>query len=144
MIALGWTDVAVLEGGVSGWPGERYSGVNVASKAFGEWIERIEHTPHLAAAELARRQAAGERLVVLDARPMREFGRMSIPGGVDCPGAELVYRVHDAAPDPDTTVVVNCAGRTGPSSVPSRCATRGCRTRCSPSNTARWGGSSPV
>ena len=28
------------------------------------------------------------------------------------PGAELVYRVHDLAPDPDTLVVVNCAGRT--------------------------------
>ncbi|MGD9752813.1 MAG: hypothetical protein AB7W59_17635, partial [Acidimicrobiia bacterium] len=38
--------------------------------------------------------------------------RMSIPGGIDCPGAELVYRYHDVAPDPGTTVVVNCAGRT--------------------------------
>jgi rhodanese-related sulfurtransferase len=28
------------------------------------------------------------------------------------PGAELVWRVHDLAPDPDTLVVVNCAGRT--------------------------------
>jgi rhodanese-related sulfurtransferase len=37
---------------------------------------------------------------------------MSIPGGIDCPGAELVYRVHDVAPDPTATVVVNCAGRT--------------------------------
>src|SRR5258705_5185506 len=37
---------------------------------------------------------------------------MSIPGALDCPGAELVYRVHQAAPDPKTLVVVNCAGRT--------------------------------
>jgi rhodanese-related sulfurtransferase len=37
---------------------------------------------------------------------------MNIPGGVDAPGAELVFRVHDLAPDPDTLVVVNCAGRT--------------------------------
>ena len=37
---------------------------------------------------------------------------MNIPGGVDMPGAELVWRVHDLAPDPDTLVVVNCAGRT--------------------------------
>ena len=55
---------------------------------------------------------AGERLVVLDSRPMDEFRVMSIPGGVCCPGAELVHRVGDAAPDPDTLVVVNCAGRT--------------------------------
>ena len=112
MFTLGWTDVAVLDGGVSGWPGERYSGVNVASKAFGEWIEHSEHTPHLTAPDLARRQAAGERQVILDARPMREFRRMSIPGGVACPGAELVYRIHDVAPDSGTTVVVNCAGPT--------------------------------
>ena len=37
---------------------------------------------------------------------------MSIPGGIDTPGAELVYRVRDLAPDPKTLVVVNCAGRT--------------------------------
>lgn len=109
---LGWTDVRILDGGVAGWPGERYSGVNVPSKAFGEWIEQREHTPHISATDLAARQAAGEPIVILDSRPMREFRRMSIPGGVDCPGAELVYRVHDMAPDSSTTVVVNCAGRT--------------------------------
>jgi rhodanese-related sulfurtransferase len=37
---------------------------------------------------------------------------MSIPTGVDCPGGELVHRVHDMAPSPETLVVVNCAGRT--------------------------------
>jgi rhodanese-related sulfurtransferase len=37
---------------------------------------------------------------------------MNIPGGIDVPGAELVYRVHDLVPNPDTLVVVNCAGRT--------------------------------
>ncbi len=109
---LGWTNVSTLAGGMPAWPGEHYSGVNVASKAFGEWVERLEHTPHLSAVELARRQAQGERIVIVDSRPMREFHRMSIPGGIDCPGAELVYRIHDLAPDPDTTIVVNCAGRT--------------------------------
>jgi rhodanese-related sulfurtransferase len=37
---------------------------------------------------------------------------MNIPGGIDAPGAELVYRTPDLAPDADTLVVVNCAGRT--------------------------------
>src|SRR3546814_20081268 len=37
---------------------------------------------------------------------------MNIPTGVDVPGAELVLRVGEVAPDPDTLVVVNCAGRT--------------------------------
>jgi rhodanese-related sulfurtransferase len=112
MTELGWLDVCVLEGGLAAWPYTRYSGVNVPSKAFGEWVERHFATPHLSASELRARVDAGERLVVLDSRPMREFRRMSIPGAIDCPGAELVYRVHDLLEDDTTTVVVNCAGRT--------------------------------
>src|SRR5262249_34109824 len=56
--------------------------------------------------------AHGKRLVILDSRPFEEYRRMNIPGGIDVPGAELAWRVHDVAPDPDTLVVVNCAGRT--------------------------------
>jgi len=110
-----YRDVSVLEGGVRAWQEagfEVFSGVNVPSKAFGEYVEHRYDTPRITAAELAARTAAGEDLVILDSRPMEEFRNMSIPGGVDCPGAELVYRVFDAAPDPKTLVVVNCAGRT--------------------------------
>src|SRR5213079_190553 len=38
--------------------------------------------------------------------------RISIPTATNVPGAELVLRVRDLAPSPDTMVVVNCAGRT--------------------------------
>lgn len=112
---FGYRDVAVLAGGVRAWRDagyEIFSGINVPSKAFGEYIEQRYDTPRITAAELAQHQAAGTRMVILDSRPMEEFRNMSIPGGVDCPGAELVYRVFDAAPDPNTLVVVNCAGRT--------------------------------
>jgi rhodanese-related sulfurtransferase len=51
-------------------------------------------------------------MVILDSRPLPEFTNMSIPGGIDCPGAELVYRVKDFVPSPGTLVIVNCAGRT--------------------------------
>jgi rhodanese-related sulfurtransferase len=54
----------------------------------------------------------GTDMTVLDSRPMDEFRKMSIPGGIDCPGAELVYRFYDTVPSPETLVVVNCAGRT--------------------------------
>ncbi len=37
---------------------------------------------------------------------------MNIPGSVSVPGAELVLRARKAAPDPATTIIVNCAGRT--------------------------------
>src|SRR5213079_3277716 len=38
--------------------------------------------------------------------------RISIPTATNVPGAELVLRIRDIAPAPDTLVVVNCAGRT--------------------------------
>lgn len=112
---MGYGDVAVLTGGVAGWRAEGYevfSGVNVPSKAFGEFVEHYYDTPRIPAADLQAMKDRGEDLVILDSRPMPEFHRMSIPGGVDCPGAELAFRVGTMAPDPNTTVIVNCAGRT--------------------------------
>jgi rhodanese-related sulfurtransferase len=112
---LGYMDVAELDGGCAAWQGEGgelFSGINVPSKAFGELVEHRYETPRISAAELRELQASRADLVVLDSRPLEEYQRMCIPGGIDAPGAELAYRVHDLAPDPDTLVVVNCAGRT--------------------------------
>src|SRR6059058_3098611 len=55
---------------------------------------------------------SGTDMVVVDSRPFDEFQRVSIPSATNVPGAELVLRIHDIAPSPDTLVVVNCAGRT--------------------------------
>jgi rhodanese-related sulfurtransferase len=115
LAGMGYSDVAILEGGCGGWKaagGELFSGVNVPSKAFGEFIEHAHSTPRIAAEELKRLKDENRKLVILDSRPFEEYHRMNIPGGVDVPGAELVWRVHDLASDPDTLVVVNCAGRT--------------------------------
>lgn len=112
---LGWTNQYVLTGGCAAWEaagGELYSGVNVPSKAFGEYVEHTYGTPRIPAAELQSMLDDDTDLVVLDSRPLNEFRNMSIPTGTDCPGAELVHRVKEMAPDPATTVVVNCAGRT--------------------------------
>ena len=54
----------------------------------------------------------GQDVVVVDARRFDEYQTMSIPTAISVPGAELVLRVGALAPDPATTVVVNCAGRT--------------------------------
>src|SRR5262249_16818472 len=104
-----------LEGGVAAWTAagfELFSGINVPSKAFGEFVEHADATPNIGAEELEKLLSERANVVVLDSRPFDEYSRMSIPTGIDVPGAELVLRVRDLAPSPDTTVVVNCAGRT--------------------------------
>ena len=111
----GATDLHVLEGGTPAWEAAGFvlfSGVNVPSKAFGEWVEHHYGTESVDAAELKRWIDAGRDMVVLDSRPLEEFRSMSIPTGINVPGGELAYRIGDLAPDPATLVVVNCAGRT--------------------------------
>jgi rhodanese-related sulfurtransferase len=111
---LHYTDVDILEGGCAGWQAaglELFSGVNVPSKAFGEFVEHHYGTPRITPGELKRLQSF-KKVLVVDSRPFEEYKRMSIPGGIDVPGAELVYRIHDLAPSPETLIVVNCAGRT--------------------------------
>ena len=111
----GYRDLAVLAGGVRGWRDagyELFSGVHVPSKAFGEFIEHRAATPRLDAAEVKALMDKRTDMIVLDSRPMDEYHKMSIPGGIDCPGAELVYRFHEVVRSPQTLVVVNCAGRT--------------------------------
>ena len=113
--SLGATDVHVLDGGTEAWAAAGFvlfTGVNVPSKAFGEWVEHHYGTESVDAPELKAWMDAGKDMVVLDSRPLDEFRRMSIPTGINVPGGELAYRIADMVPDPATTIVVNCAGRT--------------------------------
>lgn len=115
LAALGYTDITILKGGVEAWKAagyELFMGHNVVSKSFGEAVEHANHTPSIPAEELKAMQDRGEKFVVLDGRTPQEHNRQCLPGGISVPNAELVYRVRDLAPDADTTVVVNCAGRT--------------------------------
>ena len=113
--SIGAIDVAVLDGGTKAWEAAGnvlFSGVNVPSKAFGEWVEHHYGTESVDAPDLKAWIDAGRDMVVLDSRTLEEFSRMSIPTGISVPGGELAYRIGDIAPDPKTLVVVNCAGRT--------------------------------
>jgi len=112
---LGYTNLAVMAGGLKAWRDagfEVFTGVNVPSKAFGEIVEHGNDTPRIDAADVQKLIDDKADMVILDSRPLPEFTNMSIPGGIDCPGAELVYRVKDFVTRPETLVVVNCAGRT--------------------------------
>jgi rhodanese-related sulfurtransferase len=113
--SIGCTNVAVLDGGTKAWEAAGnvlFSGVNVPSKAFGEWVEHHYGTESVDARDLKTWIDSGRDMVVLDSRTLEEFTRMSIPTGISVPGGELAYRIADIVPDPKTLVVVNCAGRT--------------------------------
>ena len=112
---LGYRDVSLLAGGLAGWTaagGELFADVNAPSKAFGELVAATAGTPDVTAQDLQAMLRDGQDVVVVDARRFEEYQAMSIPTATSVPGAELVLRVGALAPDPATTVVVNCAGRT--------------------------------
>ncbi|HEU0058367.1 MAG TPA: rhodanese-like domain-containing protein [Hyphomicrobiaceae bacterium] len=113
--ALGYDNVAVLEGGIAAWQGAGYTlyaGVNVPSKTFGELVEAARHTPRLSPGQVAAMREAKENVVIVDGRPFAEYSKMNIPGGICCPNGDLPLRIGAIAPDPNTTIIVNCAGRT--------------------------------
>src|SRR5690349_4528835 len=113
--ALGYSDLAVVDGGTRAWSEAGFTlfaGVNVPSKLFGELVEHEYHTPRVSVTELARMKEQGEDFVVVDGRPLTEYRKMNIPGGICCPNAELPYRILEIVRNPKTKIVVNCAGRT--------------------------------
>lgn len=112
---LGFTRVELLHDGLQGWRDagyELFEDVNSYSKAFGELVEHRRGTPSLPAEDVQALIDEKADIAILDARRFDEYATMSIPGGRSVPGAELVLRAPVAAPDPDTTIIVNCAGRT--------------------------------
>ena len=115
LAALGYSNIRQLAGGLQGWKQAGYEvleDVNSYAKAFGELVEHRRHTPSLAAEEVGALIAEGANIQILDVRRFDEYANMNIPGSMSVPGAELVLRAGRAAPDPETTIIVNCAGRT--------------------------------
>ncbi len=114
---MGFSNVSVLDRGINQWATEGFPtewGSNVISKDFGERMEVEHHVPEIEATELHERIERGDKLVILDTRTPEEYQRFCIPGGRSVPGGELALRVTDITKDldKDTTVIVNCAGRT--------------------------------
>jgi len=115
LAALGFTNIHQLDGGLEVWRRagfELFKDVNSYAKAFGELVESRRHTPSLPAEEVAALMASKANIRILDVRRPDEYATMNIPGSISVPGAELVLRAGRVAPDAETTIIVNCAGRT--------------------------------
>ncbi len=111
----GYQSIHMLEGGVQGWKNagyELFAGVNLPSKTFGELAEHAFDTPRITALELNEKIKRGDDLIVLDGRPFTEFKKMSIPTAICCPNGELPLRIDELVHSDQTTIVINCAGRT--------------------------------
>src|SRR5690606_32038484 len=113
---LGYNNISILQGGGQGWQAEGYAtfaGVDLPSKTFGELADDAYDTPRRSAQQLHSLLAdACSSIILLDGRPVPEYKKMNIPGSVCCPNGELALRAGELAPDPATTIVINCAGRT--------------------------------
>ena len=114
---MGYTRVSVLEGGINRWTSLDFPtewGTNVPSKDFGERMEVEYRVPEIDSIELKRRIDSGEKLVIMDTRTPEEYRNFSIPGGRSVPNGELALHVTDILEEhgSDTTVILNCAGRT--------------------------------
>ena len=115
LLTIGYSDIYILAGGMPAWKKagyEVFAGVNLPSKAFGELAEHAFNTPRISATELDKKIQDKEDIVILDGRPFTEYKKMSIPTAICCPNGELPLRIDDFVTSPNTTIIINCAGRT--------------------------------
>lgn len=112
---LGYQNLFYLENGIEGWKnagGELFQDVNVPSKAFGELVESIKHTPSLSASEVKKLLDKKAKIRIFDVRRFDEYQTMNIPGSTSVPNGELILRLPALVPDDQTQIIINCAGRT--------------------------------
>jgi len=112
---LKYINIFILKDGVEGWIKSKFrlfDGINVPSKSFGELIEEKFNTPYITASQLSKKQKENKDIVILDGRPFDEYNKMSIPGSICCPNAEIPYRISELIKSSDTEIIINCAGRT--------------------------------
>lgn len=109
----GYTDINVLSGGVPAWNQGTANGLptfDVPGIVFSQSIRDLHKTPSIDSETLKKHFDAKDNVIVIDTRTPPEFARAHVPHAVNVPGAEILHRFLDVVPDPQTLVVVSCAG----------------------------------
>ncbi len=109
---LGYSDIAILSGGIPGWLADSPNGLptfDIAGNIFTVSVADQQGTPSLSVKDLKALQDKGEDLIVLDTRTPPEFAISHIPGSQNLPAGELLLRFADFVPSAQTLVVVTCA-----------------------------------
>ena len=112
LVAFGYREVAVLEGGVDAWRHAglpTVSGTQTSSKAFGRRIADLERVPTIDVATLRQWQQSGRRVALCDVRSADEHTEDCIPGAVSLPGFEAVSHALDMAAESDVVVLCSSA-----------------------------------
>ena len=117
MAGAGTAALAAMGGVALGWPPLSRSGLpdpadpRTTMDAVERAVARLLPVPEITGAELSRRLAAGERVVLLDVREDEEYAQSRIPGALRLPpgaSAESVLAEHGARMG-GATVVFYCA-----------------------------------
>ena len=86
--SMGYTRARVLDGGLEAWKksgGKCYGGWSLTGKDYGEKLLVEEEIAELSVAELHGRLAAGERVCILDSRPLAEYRTTHLPSARSAP-----------------------------------------------------------
>src|SRR5579871_3170375 len=113
--AMGYTKVAILDGGLQAWRQQglpTIEGWGVGGKLYAEQLAIRDDVPQITADELAALRTAGEPLLVVDVRTDEEFERGHVPDAYHVPGGQLLLEIESIPGSRNSTIVVSCAGRT--------------------------------
>ena len=115
MEEAGYSDVSVLDASMedctrAGF--QVFQGHYATTYALGLHAAERYGVPQIDAESLKSKLDAGEDLIVVDTRTQGEYNRGCVPSAISAPLVELIYRIRDLAPDPETQVVVNCGAVT--------------------------------
>ncbi|NNA76452.1 rhodanese [Pseudomonas lactis] len=112
--ALSFTDIRMLEGGISAWKTNGLAlgtGYNTLVKTFSDLAHSHYATPTITPQQLQTRLNSGQPTTIIDCRPEQEYQKTTVTGAYNVPGVELA--LYDLSRvDAEHLYVISCFSRT--------------------------------